>query len=80
MKRSHVSASPSLAKNIDYHLDKLANYYKKSQGGLMEMLVKQNPSNKKFETKSKSTTPGKSKFSANKSSIGKRTLQPNVKM
>ena len=44
------------------------------------MLVKQNPSNKKFETKSKSTTPAKSKFSANKSSAGKRSHQGHLKM
>ena len=50
MQRFNSSASPSCASNIDYHLDKLANCYKKSQGELMDILVKQNPENKRFTT------------------------------
>ena len=63
MQRFNASASPSCAANIDYHLDKLASCYKKSQGELMDILVKQNPENKRFATSSKQSSEYKSRSS-----------------
>ena len=63
MKKLNSQAAPSMASNIDYHLDRLSSIYKENnikaregtEPSLMEQLLRANPKNEQFLTPSSSS-------------------------